>query len=530
MVWRIEDRQGNESAKIKYDIVPYTRGRGLDLGCGMYKTYPHFIGLDNRKQWGHDLPPADEYALRMNVDIDCDCSNLDLFTSNSMDFVFSSHLLEHMSDPKKVLTNWWRLIKPGGYLVLYLPHAEFYPKVGEPGANPDHKHDFLPDDILKIMKNVASGWDMAVNEDRNEGNEYSFLQVYEKNVTDSKYTISCSRKKYPESKTCCVQRYGGFGDQIQASSILPGLKDEGYHITFMTTPRGYEILKHDPHIDDWIIQDDNQVPMEELHDYWEVWSKKFDRWICLTESAEANLLIMQYRVPYAWPSAARGLMCNVNYLEMVHAIAEVPMPPRPAFYSSEKEAKRAIKAKERIGKCILWVIDGSSVHKHMPWQDNIIANIMVETDYSIVLVGNELSSMLESGWVNEPRVIKTSGKWSIRETLAFVPHADIVVGPETGVMNVAGMLDVPKVLFLSHSSKENLSKHWKNTISLKAKSGCVECHKLIYGWKGCVRDSVEVPYNGKTLIVEGAQCQVRIDPVDIWDAIKESINVSKSDR
>ena len=147
MVWKPENPQGNEAAKIKYDIVPYTRGQGLDLGCGMYKAYPHFIGVDNRKQWGDNLPAYDEYALRMNVDINCNCSNLDIFTSNSMDFVFSSHLLEHIENTEKTLKGWWRVIKPGGYLLLYLPHAEFYPKVGEPGANPDHKHDFLPNDI-----------------------------------------------------------------------------------------------------------------------------------------------------------------------------------------------------------------------------------------------------------------------------------------------------------------------------------------------------------------------------------------------
>ena len=35
MSWNINDPQGNESGKIKWEIVPYTRGRGLDLGCGV---------------------------------------------------------------------------------------------------------------------------------------------------------------------------------------------------------------------------------------------------------------------------------------------------------------------------------------------------------------------------------------------------------------------------------------------------------------------------------------------------------------
>ena len=119
------------------------------------KRTPILLALTNRKQWGRNLPPADEYALRMNVDIDCDCENLGMFTSNSMDFVFSSHLLEHMEDPTRVLASWWRVIKPEGYLVLYLPHADFYPKVGQPGANPDHKHDFLPNDVIRMMQDPS---------------------------------------------------------------------------------------------------------------------------------------------------------------------------------------------------------------------------------------------------------------------------------------------------------------------------------------------------------------------------------------
>ena len=47
MVWRIDDPQGNEAQKIMWELVKYTRGRVLDIGCGNFKAFPHFIGLDN---------------------------------------------------------------------------------------------------------------------------------------------------------------------------------------------------------------------------------------------------------------------------------------------------------------------------------------------------------------------------------------------------------------------------------------------------------------------------------------------------
>jgi ADP-heptose:LPS heptosyltransferase len=521
-MWRPEDPQGNESAKIKYEIVPYTRGRGLDLGCGMYKCFPHFIGVDNYKQWGK-LSPADEYGLKMNVDIRCDCEKLEPFANQSMDFVFSSHLLEHVEDPQAVLAEWWRVIKHNGYLVLYLPHADFYPNVGEEGANPDHKHDFKPQDIIQMMKEVGY-WDLVRSENRSQpdDNEYSFLQVYQKS-SDKEWIYSASLEK-EEQKTCAIVRYGAFGDMIQMSSILPHLKNQGYHVTVFSTPTGQEILKSDPHIDEFVIQDTDQVPNDELVPYWECWEKKYDKWINLSESVEGTFLALPGRTFYMWPQRARHDLLNVNYLEFTHILAGVPNTFGPKFYPTGKEKRWAEKQRRKIdGRVILWALDGSSVHKHWPWTDNAFARILTSyPDIKIVTVGNELSSLLEVGWENEPRVITKSGKWSIRNTLSLALKCDMVIGPETGVMNAVSMTDIPKILFLSHSSAENISKHWVNCSPLAADHGCRTCHKMIYGWDNCSRKSLEVEFNDKKLI-EGAECQVNITLEQFWRAFKANI-------
>ena len=90
MVWKIDGPLGNESGKIKWEIVKWTRGRGLDLGCGMQKTFPHFIGVDSGKDRALFNHPV-------NADIWVEsAAELPMFASGSMDFVFSSHLLEHI--------------------------------------------------------------------------------------------------------------------------------------------------------------------------------------------------------------------------------------------------------------------------------------------------------------------------------------------------------------------------------------------------------------------------------------------------
>lgn len=503
MTWRIDGPQGNESAKVKWDIVEYTKGRGLDLGCGPFKAFSHFIGVDN----GHH---AQEFGWNYKPDIHVEtCEKLDLFTSNSMDFVFSSHLLEHIKKYEEALREWWRVVKMGGYLCLYLPHKNFYPNIGREGANPDHKHDFLPEDIIKAMQHVPNAWDLIVNEERNEGDEYSFFQVYKK-IGGAKLKESWKEPK--PAKTCAVVRYGAWGDLMQASSVFPGIKEQGYHITLITVPNGWDIVKHDPHIDHVIVQDKDQVPNQDLSDYWEWMGKKYDKVVNLSESVEGTFLALPGRANHRWPLEIRQKYLNKNYLEFAHELAGIPYKPAQKFYPTLEEKAWARKERDKNkGPVILWSLAGSGVHKTWPYLDQIIARLLLTyKDAVIYLVGDVLCQMLESGWEKEPRVIRKSGKWNMRETLSFAQIADMVIGPETGVLNAVAFEDVPKVITLSHSSENNLTRDWKNVYPLTPKNtDCYPCHILHYGYKYCRKDEE----------TGCAACQVDITADQMWEQI-----------
>lgn len=90
--------------------------------------------------------------------------------------MFSAHTLEDIDNPEEALREWLRVLKIGGHLILYLPHKDYYPNIGQPGANPAHKHDFLPKDILQLLKRICL-FDVHVLEERNQNDEYSFLLV-----------------------------------------------------------------------------------------------------------------------------------------------------------------------------------------------------------------------------------------------------------------------------------------------------------------------------------------------------------------
>jgi len=161
----IEPVQGRSQA-IKYRIVPFTRGRGLDLACGEIKTFPHFIGLDNYMDWkgriNHpELPAVNQFNLRMSVDVIGDAFDLSMFSGASMDFVLASHILHLAKSPKDALREWWRLIKPGGFLILYGPSEENIAK-----------------HIVEYMQSNAGSWDLVEYEDAEK--EKTFFQVFKK--------------------------------------------------------------------------------------------------------------------------------------------------------------------------------------------------------------------------------------------------------------------------------------------------------------------------------------------------------------
>jgi ADP-heptose:LPS heptosyltransferase/predicted SAM-dependent methyltransferase len=523
MTWNILDPQCNEGGKIKWEIVQWTRGRGLELGCGIQKLYPHFIGVDNRKD-------AELFGHPINPDIWVPTAErMEFFATGSMDFIFSSHLLEHI-EPERVtgaLKEWMRIIKPKGYLTLYLPDEAYYPKVGENGANPDHKWNVNYERVIQYMRG-AGFWDLVDFQQRCEGKEYSLFFVFQKHGTGQRE--SWKQKEKPK-KSCAVVRYGAFGDLLQASSVFAGLKAQGFHVTLYTSPPGCEVVLHDPNIDAFYYQDKDQVPNHLLGDYWEYHKKKYDKWVNLSESVEASFLAIPGRTMYNWGPRLRHAMMNHNYLEVQHGIAGVPHKPKIQFFPTEEEKNWARKQRAKMGDFLIaWPLAGSSCHKVWPHMDQVIAAVMVDfPSVHFVTLGAEASKILEQGWEKEARVHRRSGEWSIRQSMTFMAYADMVIGPETGLMNAASQYDYPKVVFLSHSTHENLTRDWTNVHPLwsedttcpgRGDNEAPACHQMHYNWSTCKKTENSV-----------AQCQENLSFEQayrpIWHILNDALRKSE---
>jgi ADP-heptose:LPS heptosyltransferase/predicted SAM-dependent methyltransferase len=539
MVWRREDPQGNEAGKITWELVKWTRGRGLDIGCGPTKGFPHFIGVDS----GADI---NLFGIQMKPDVWIDdASDLRLFASNQYDFVFSSHLLEHIAPEKLVQTlkEWLRVIKNDGYLIMYLPDENLYPKVGEEGANPDHKWNVSYEKVIDLMRK-AGNWDLLDWQRRDQGMEYSLFFVFQKKAQGQMF--SCAKPRL-QVKRAAVVRYGAYGDILQASSVFKGLKEQGYHVTVFCSPPGNEAILHDPNIDEFYYQDKDQVPNQYLDKFWDWHKQKYDLWINMCESAEGTLLSIPNRFLHRAPPRLREQLTNLNYLEVQHELAGVPHKPRVKFYPTEAEREWAKAERARMNKkVIVWSLAGSSVHKTWPWVDNVLAALLIQhKDISVVFVGGDSAVLLEQGWFKvgedgrperdkrgrkaqvDDRVHCLSGDWSIRESMAFVQVADIVVGPETGILNAVSNEPMRKVVILSHSTVNNLTRDWDNTTSIyspvthcpgRGKNEAQACHQLHYNWDHCQQARTS---DGELTGV--AQCQYDIPAAAVYDAISEAL-------
>jgi predicted SAM-dependent methyltransferase len=113
--------------------IPYAKhvctGRGVDIGC-------------NRKEW--KFPDAFPVDPEIN---EYDALN---FPHSNLDYIFSSHCLEHLHDWVDVLNYWTSKLNSGGTLFLYLP--DYSQTYWRPWHNRKHVNIFTPEIIADYME------------------------------------------------------------------------------------------------------------------------------------------------------------------------------------------------------------------------------------------------------------------------------------------------------------------------------------------------------------------------------------------
>ena len=482
------------SIDIKYlvwDSIPFMLGRGISFSKDGTKSFPSMTSF------GPLDSPADikvETIQELKL----------LLARESLGFIFTEAPIAEVD-----YLIFWEKLKKEGHLIV----------VANDG-----------DAVKKAMIDQIRHWDLVYYQVIPEDGGYYF--VFKKLDTGSQGSMrgqhySYSEKKVPDNqKTCCVIRIGAFGDLLQASSVIAGLKEQGYHITLQCSMPGGQIMTDDPHIDEIVEFPKNLIPNDHIGFYWEYLKTKYDKFVNLSESVEKILLGEPYHTLHRWsPRAREMLVGNKNYIEIQHAIANVRHEPRVKFYPSTKEKEWAREQKKRFGphtKIILWVLEGSSVHKSYPYVEEVILKILNEYKGIAIFLCSGPQSKYKLAPNPDKRIINTIGKWSIRHTLAFAQISDLVIGPETGVLNGVSCEDNAKIVFLSHSTHENFSRDWKNTKSLmgvdtscygRGDNEARACHLKHNDWSFCS----PIEYKGEKF----AKCQIDIPVSDVMRAVHD---------
>lgn len=178
-------REG-ETAKAKVRRVregffgKFCTGNGLDIGYGGDLLTDNCVGWDFENGNAQDLKEVNDAQY---------------------DFVYSSHTLEHIYEPDVALANWWRVLKPSGFLILYLPHRDLYEKKTTLPSrwNYGHRHFFLLDrdelpntlGILPLIRRVMDGYEIIYAKECSEGHLITDPAIH----SNGEYSIEVVIKK-----------------------------------------------------------------------------------------------------------------------------------------------------------------------------------------------------------------------------------------------------------------------------------------------------------------------------------------------
>lgn len=162
--------KGNAARWVIPYAKEYCKGHGIDIGC-------------SRPEWAFPLAmwtvdPAINGYDAMN------------FPYRDLDYIFSSHCLEHVKENwYNVLDYWLTKIKVGGIIFLYLPHKS--QEYWLPKNNRKHVHSFDSSEIYDYLRSlghkvIKSGVDL----------NNSFVVVCEKVDTENdllNHSFSCAK-------------------------------------------------------------------------------------------------------------------------------------------------------------------------------------------------------------------------------------------------------------------------------------------------------------------------------------------------
>jgi SAM-dependent methyltransferase len=143
----IAEQPSDDEHPERLAMLPFVRGRCLEVGCGHRKIAPQVIGVD--------LNPAGSLGAVGNAsgcvsqaDVAADGGSLP-FRSRTFDSLIARHNLEHYVDTVATLVEWRRVLVPGGMLAVVVPDEARY-EGRTLDLDPTHFHAFTETSLRRL--------------------------------------------------------------------------------------------------------------------------------------------------------------------------------------------------------------------------------------------------------------------------------------------------------------------------------------------------------------------------------------------
>lgn len=432
---------------ILFESVAYMLGHGI-----------HWYSREGRMLNPQSVSPGVSCVAVDDVPMNVDHigpHSLSILADRSFDWIFIDHYADDIPTFNGIVPALLKKLKPGGHVISL------------------SKKEFRKIPKYRLKREVTR--------------DGLYLSIY-KNAQESRKDIPDKRPRV------CISRYGALGDLVQLTPLIRVCHEDGYHVTLNVAQYSRDVIRENPYIDNIISQEREAIPNHWLGEYWEYWGPQYDKYINLSESVEGALLKVEGRRNFYTSKDWRHQECDINYQDYTMKCGGYPdkkglLPELYFSKSEEKRMRRFLDSFRAAGKTFLIMcpLRGSSHHKKYPLLGPIMAQWLKDKpDAHVFLTGDPSAQPLA---FEHPQVTNLIGSpWTFRDLMLMTSMVSVVLGPETGMLNAASAYDVPKIIYLSHSTPENLTKYWTNTQVLVPDTSvapCYPCHQLHYTLDSC---------------------------------------------
>jgi ADP-heptose:LPS heptosyltransferase len=285
-------------------------------------------------------------------------------------------------------------------------------------------------------------------------------------------------------KHATVIRLGAIGDAVWTLPVIRELHNDGFTINVHCKQIATPVYKNNPYISKLYAYPNETGALVNISvphgsnviDLDNTIEGKY-----LTNTTPIGCVAHPFRFSLGCTVCLNNKLCrkvNVNYVEEQLRVAGLA-GRNPSTLGEIRVLPEDLQKVQNITDnwsnkfVVLWSLATTAHKQYVAWFKLAQDFCRMHADVLVYTMGSPECAIYEQ----EGLQIHT-GHWTLDQSIALISHANLIIGGETGPMNIASCFGIKKLLLLSHSSLENLSKYWTNTSSVQPQSGCHPCYQL----------------------------------------------------